>query len=286
MDLSVVIPARNVAPTISEQLDALLAQAWGRDWEIVVIDNGSTDDTADIVQRYAAADSRVRLVAAPDGNGVNFARNRGFEAAASERVAFCDGDDIVGPHWVAAMGDALLEHDVVAGPLEVDRLNPPWLVATRGSHPLDRPRRYADAFTLAPGGNFGMHRRAWESIGRLREDVFGATEDVEFCLRLHLASIEVAFVPDAVLHYRYRTEPRVLFRQGRFYGRGKPLISKLAQQAGLRTPSRLAGWKSWLLLVAWLPRLRSANGRAAYCWVLGSRLGQIEGIVHHRALWL
>ncbi len=286
MELTVVIPARNVASTIREQLDALVAQTWDGEWEIVVVDNGSTDETAAIVADYAARYPRVRYVLADDGAGVNFVRNRGFEVAAADRVALCDGDDIVGPRWVAAMGDALRQDRVVAGPLEVERLNPSWLVATRGSYPLDRPRTYSDAFVLVPGGNFGMRRDAWVAIGGFREDVFGATEDVEFSLRLHLAGIQVGFAPDAVLHYRYRTEAAVLFRQGRFYGRGKPLICRLTHEHGLPTPSRFAGWKSWLLLVLWLPRLRSTEGRAAYCWILGSRLGQVEGIIHHRALWL
>jgi glycosyltransferase involved in cell wall biosynthesis len=286
MDLTVVIPARNVAVTIREQLDALVQQEWDRDWEIVVVDNGSTDETASIIEEFAAQHPRVRYVLADDGAGVNFVRNRGFEVANADHIALCDGDDIVGPNWVAAMGEALQHDRVVAGPLEVDRLNPRWLVATRGSYPLDRPRTYSEAFVLVPGGNFGMRRDAWAAIGGFREDVFGATEDVEFSLRLHLAGIRVGFAPTAILHYRYRTEAAVLFRQGRFYGRGKPLICRLAHEHGLPTPSRVAGWKSWLLLGLWLPRLRSAEGRAAYCWILGSRLGQLEGIIHHRALWL
>jgi hypothetical protein len=78
----------------------------------------------------------------------------------------------------------------------------------------------------------------------------------------------------------------VLFRQGRFYGRGKPLMCRLVHDAGLAAPSRLAGWKSWVLVFAWLPRTFTRQGRAGWCWVAGNRLGQIEGCVHHRALWL
>src|SRR5262245_52337279 len=127
--LSVIIPARNVADTLRVQLDALAAQAWEPGFEVVVVDNGSTDETPKIVAEYAARDARFRLVDAPHGSGVSFVRNRGIEAANAPAIAICDGDDIVGPAWVAAMGDALVTHEVVTGPIEVDTLNPAWLVA-------------------------------------------------------------------------------------------------------------------------------------------------------------
>jgi glycosyltransferase involved in cell wall biosynthesis len=286
VDLSVVIPARNVEATLPEQLDALLAQEWAARWEIIVVDNESTDRTARIAAEYARQHPRVRVASASGGAGVNYVRACGIAAAHSDNIAFCDGDDIAGPHWVAAVGEALRSHAVVTGPLEVHRLNPEWLARTRGSYPQDRIRTYHGLFDLLAGGNFGIHRSVYEEVGGLREDIFGAVDDLEFALRLHQAGVTIHFAPDAVIHYRYRSEPRVLFRQGRFYGRGKPLISKLTKAAGMRAPSRIAGWKSWLLLVAWLPRLSTRPGRASWCWIAGSRLGQVEGCWVHRTLWL
>lgn len=286
MELTVVIPARDVAATLPQQLDALLAQEWEGDWEIVVLDNGSRDETPAIVEEYARTHPRVRLVRDADGAGVNYARNRGIDAANGEHVAICDGDDIVGPRWVAAMGDALREHDCVTGPIDVRRLNPAWLVRTRGEFPTDAPRSYYGIFPLAAGGNMGIRRATWEKVGRFREDVVGAVDDIELCLRLWRDGVAIGFAGDAVVSYRYRTEPRALWRQGRFYGKGKPLICKLLHEHDLPTPSRVAGWKSWALLLVWLPRLATLEGRAAWCWVAGSRVGQLEGCVHHRALWL
>lgn len=286
MDLSVVIPAKNSAADLGAQLDALLDQAWSGEWEIVVADNASTDGTVALVAEYSRRDARVRFVDASGGHGANFARTVGARAARADHLAFADSDDIVGPRWVATMGDALRSHQVVTGPIEVDLLNPPWLTAVRGRLPVDRPRTQNGAFTLVAGGNVGIHRSVWESIGGFAEDAFGGGEDLEFSLRLHAHGVAPHFAPDAILHYRYRSEPRALFRQGRFYGRGKPLIGRLLHDAGLPGPSRLSGWKSWLTLFAWLPRLRTREGRAAWCWVAGSRLGQLEGIVHHRAFWL
>jgi glycosyltransferase involved in cell wall biosynthesis len=54
--LSVIVPAFNAAATIGEQLEAFMAQAWAGDWDVVVADNGSTDETAKIVERFAVAE--------------------------------------------------------------------------------------------------------------------------------------------------------------------------------------------------------------------------------------
>ncbi len=285
-ELSVVIPARNVAATLREQLDALTAQEWSAPFEIVVIDNESTDETPDIVGEYAARDPRVRLVEAHGGSGVNFVRNVGIAAARANHVAVCDGDDIVQPGWVAAMGDALREHPIVTGPVNADMLNPAWLVRTRGVMPMDRLRMLCDGVPLASGGNIGMHRDVWESVGRYSETIVGAVDDAEFCLRLWQHGIPVHFARGAELAYRYRAEPSALWRHGRFYGRGRPYIAKRLKEAGLPAPSRFANWRSWLLLVAWLPRLTTAEGRASWCWVAGCRIGQLEGCFIARTLYL
>ena len=286
IELTIVIPARNVASTLEEQLDALLPQRWDGTWEVLVVDNGSTDSTPQILAEYCRRYPHLRTVRADDGRGVNFARNRGIELAEGDHVAICDGDDVVGPTWVAAMGDALRGHEVVTGPIDVRRLNPEWLVRTRGEFPSDAPRSYYGIFPLAAGGNLGIRRSTWDATGRFRNDIVGAVDDIEFCLRLWQRGVAIGFAPDAVISYRYRAEPTALWRHGRFYGKGKPLIAKTLHDQHLPTPSRLAGWKSWVTLVRWLPRLRTLEGRAAWCWVAGNRIGQLEGCWHYRTFWL
>ena len=69
VELTVVVPVRNGVETIGEQLDALLASEWDGSWELVVADNGSRDQSRQIVEHYGARDPRVRLVNATDGVG-------------------------------------------------------------------------------------------------------------------------------------------------------------------------------------------------------------------------
>ena len=86
--ISVVIPAFNVGKFIARTLDSVLAQTRAAD-EIIVVDDGSTDNTAEVVRSYG---TKVNFIQ-QDNAGASTARNTGIKAAQSEWVAFLDGDD-------------------------------------------------------------------------------------------------------------------------------------------------------------------------------------------------
>ncbi len=96
--VSVITPARDVGPWIGEAVDSVLAQTECR-FEYLVVDDGSTDDTADVVRRRAVTDPRLRLVDG-DGGGSGAARNRGLALARAPFVAFLDGDDRWHPRFL------------------------------------------------------------------------------------------------------------------------------------------------------------------------------------------
>lgn len=93
--ISVIVPAYNIAPWLPGCLDSLLAQSH-RALEIIVVDDGSSDNTRQVLEDYAARDSRVRPIFKENG-GVTSARLAGAAAAAGEWIGFCDGDDTVEP---------------------------------------------------------------------------------------------------------------------------------------------------------------------------------------------
>lgn len=103
--VSVVIPARNAGRFIGETLASLRAQVAG-DFEAIVIDDGSTDATAEIVCGVAAEDPRFRLIAGA-AKGVSTARNAGLEAARGEVVLFLDADDLIRPDALGRFAEAL-----------------------------------------------------------------------------------------------------------------------------------------------------------------------------------
>ena len=103
--LSVIVPAYNARETLKRCLDSILGQSF-RDLELIVVDDGSTDETPRICDEYAAADERVRVLHQPNG-GVSRARNAGIDAARGERLAFVDADDHLLPEAYETMLRAL-----------------------------------------------------------------------------------------------------------------------------------------------------------------------------------
>lgn len=110
--VSIVLPVRNRPTTIAAAIESVVAQQY-RDWELLVVDDGSTDSTPEIVERYAAADHRVVLIRATAG-GVCAARNAGLRAAKGRYVAFLDSDNQWLPELLAASVAALEHDDAVA----------------------------------------------------------------------------------------------------------------------------------------------------------------------------
>lgn len=92
MLVSVIIPAFNVAGCLDRALDSVLAQTL-QDFEIIVVDDASSDGTVDLVRRRAAQDPRISLLQNPVNSGPSVARNRGIAAARAEWVAILDADD-------------------------------------------------------------------------------------------------------------------------------------------------------------------------------------------------
>jgi glycosyltransferase involved in cell wall biosynthesis len=285
MKVSVVIPARNEERHLGAQLDALLQQDWNGHWDVLVVDNGSTDGTAELVHGYQRRSSRVRYLLADEVADQSFAANAGVAATDADAVVFCDGDDVVAPGWLRAIAEGLGSHAVVTGPNELSDLNPPWLARSRGSSGDNAVGSFAGIFPLVRGNNYGVRKDVWAVTGPLKESYFPVA-DQEFSLRCWLNGIDIVGIPGAIVHYRYRDTARVLWRQGFAYGSHRPLIARLLKDAGKPTPPMFSGWKSWVMLFLTLPSLVTRGGRTTWIWVAGNRLGQLVGSIRHRVVML
>lgn len=91
--ISIIIPAYNIAPYISRCLDSIIAQTY-KNIEIIVVNDGSTDSTAEIIDKYATADNRIIPVHKSNG-GVSSARLAGIDIAKGDYIGFVDGDDYI-----------------------------------------------------------------------------------------------------------------------------------------------------------------------------------------------
>lgn len=111
--ISVIMPARNAQSTIDRALDSLKAQSVS-DWEVIVVDDGSTDSTHTLVEEMMSKEPRIRLVRGA-GEGASGARNRGIRCARGRFLSFLDADDWIEPQFMATMLDALEaapDHDI------------------------------------------------------------------------------------------------------------------------------------------------------------------------------
>lgn len=107
--VSIITPSYNAERLIGRTLQSVLDQSW-QDWELLVIDDCSKDDTRDVVARYASMDSRIRLIALDKNNGAPAApRNIGVREARGQWIAFLDADDIWHPEKLALQMSAARE---------------------------------------------------------------------------------------------------------------------------------------------------------------------------------
>lgn len=284
-DLSVIMCAHNEQSHVRDQLDALAAQVWSGRWELIVVDNNSTDATPDIVREYASKHPQIRLISATERAGQSYAMNTGSQVARARKLAFCDADDIVAPGWVAAIARGLEAAEVVTGPHELDLLNPRWLADSRGRSAEEAVGSFFGIFPTIRGANWGIRRDTWERFGGIDER-FSAGQDADLSLRYWLGGVDIKGIPDAVVHYRYRRSTAALWSQGFAYGAFRPRLVKRLVSEGRPRPSRFAGWKSWGQLVLRVPTLVTRQGRAVWVWIAANRIGQLVGSIRERTLLL
>lgn len=243
--ISVVIPAFNAERTLGLQLDALDTQEGAPPFEVVVVDNASTDRTADLVRRRAGEMGYpLRLVSAPEHQGPGYARNVGAAAAQADLLMFTDSDDVVSRWWVAAGeraftasplwngGARLMTDEEMLGGL--DQI---WAAAGDSAEWIDVvPGDLSDAFPVVMGCDFGCTRAAFEEIGGFDQSMGTAFEDNDFGLRAHLARIPVDQAPAVRVAYRGRWDYPSRARLARRQARGHMLA---VERYGLRERSRM-----------------------------------------------
>jgi glycosyltransferase involved in cell wall biosynthesis len=284
--ISVIIPARNAAATIGAQLEALSRQTYHEWWEVIVVDNDSRDATAAVARSWAGRLPCLRLIDASGLHSPGYARNAGCRASQGELLLFCDADDIVDAHWVAALAKGLRDYPAIGGRIDRTRLNDPTLLAWRPARMPDVLPGHFGFLPYAQGANCGVRRWVWEELGGFDESL-RHSEDVEFFWRAQLAGHELGYLPLAVVSYRYRASMGATVRQSYGYGKSHAQLYKRFAAYGMPRPAIGEACRTWWALASHAPgALRSRHALGAWLGRLARSWGRLVGSLHARTFYL
>lgn len=302
--LSVVLCTYNRSTLLAHALNALVSQADAPAYEVVVVDNNSSDGTREVIQAFERS-GIVRGVFEP-AQGLSLARNRGAAAARAGILAFTDDDVRVAPTWVRALATAFAEHadvEIVGGRVDPDwEDDPPSWIAHAGCAPLAIVDYGEEPFRISAsdprcliGANMAVRRRAFDrargfSAGVQRVgDGIGSTEDHDFQMRLLLAGAPALYDPRIVARAvvpRERLSKRYhrAWHQGhgRFYALMRdPSFERSGRGTFLGVPAHV--YRSAIAEgAAWAASLASGRSAAAFAHEL--RLRFLAAFVLQRIL--
>ncbi len=220
--VSVIIPVLNGERTIRDCLVSLLRMDYPVELrEILVVDNGSTDQTPRIVKEYPV------LYLREGRRGRSYARNRGIEASRAYILAFTDADCVVSSGWLRELMKGFEAEHVggVAGEI-VAYLprTPAERYAARIGHLSPKRYLHNPIFPFAQPGNVAFRREVFERIGLFDPDL-PTGEGADFFRRFFKESdLKLQYAPRAIVFHRHRRTSWGLFRQLWGYGRGHALL--------------------------------------------------------------
>src|SRR6266446_3290962 len=220
--VSVVICSYNGSRTLADCLDGV-ARLEYPDYEVIVVDDGSSDATPAIAQEY-----RCRLIRTPN-RGLASARNTGLAAATGEIVAYLDDDARPDPHWLAYLGSTFLStsHAAVGGP----NVAPPGdgaiadSVARSPGGPVHVLLTDREAEHI-PGCNMAFRKSCLAAIGGFDQQFRVAGDDVDVCWRLQERGWTIGFHPAAMVWHHRRNSIRAYWRQQLGYGRAEAMLER------------------------------------------------------------
>ncbi|MGH2729841.1 MAG: glycosyltransferase [Actinomycetota bacterium] len=218
--VSVVICCYNGEEFLSDCLDGVGRLEYPN-FEVIVVDDGSTDATARIAQKYD-----FNLIST-ENRGLGSARNTGMAAATGEIVAYLDGDARPDPHWLHYLAATFLttQHVGVGGP----NVAPPKdgsiaeCVANSPGGPVHVLLTDREAEHI-PGCNMAFRKAALEKIGGFDSRFRVAGDDVDICWRMHQEGWTVGFSPSALVWHHSRNSIRTYWKQQKGYGRAEALL--------------------------------------------------------------
>jgi glycosyltransferase involved in cell wall biosynthesis len=276
---SVIVPVHNGERHLTSLLESLTNQSMSESWETVAVDNGSSDGSIAILERYKDR-LPLTVIHASERHNPSFARNAGARVARGRFFLFVDADDALSAGYVEHMTRALAEHELVTSRVDSTILNPEWVFLAHGEPWQAETIGVFFDFLPATGINIGIHRRDYERLGGFSE-VFSGSEDIAFSWKAYQAGLRFHLVRDAVYQYRYRDSMAGLYRQAANWGRDNVLLYATFRSDGMPGRNWSVTLRDWKAAGHALLTARSAGSRARAAVQLGYCVGRLKGSLRY-----
>lgn len=256
--MSVVVPTRNRAAYLEVALLSILSQELDEPFEVIVVDDASSDQTAAIAQRLGA-----RVIRQPRAQGPNPARNQGISTARAGLIALVDDDVAAPPGWLWALYEGSRRNpdaDVFGGPIRArfegpaprscGREEPPITTLDLGPHDHE-----VEAVWSA---NMLLRRATWERVGPFPKDAGPGGDEEEWLVAVRRAGGRVVYLADAMIeHRRAGDDARLRALARAAYGRGRNLRAwdvRRGRPPSLARELRVLGGCAWHAAVRACPQ--------------------------------
>jgi glycosyltransferase involved in cell wall biosynthesis len=217
--ISLIVPVYNDSVGIAATLQSALSQSY-HDFEILVVDNGSTDDTRDVIRNYTQDHDHIHLLVEDEIQGSYAARNKGIQHADGDVLAFIDADETVDADWLETALQAMNEQDADYLGCNVELTLPEETLVGRYNARTGFPvKQYLETEHYAPTCALLVRREVFEDVGPFDARLISGG-DREFGERVHDAGYEQGYTADATVYHPARTDFASLAKKNFRVGRG------------------------------------------------------------------
>lgn len=210
--ISIIIPNYNYARYLDDALSSVVAQTFS-DWECIVIDDASTDDSVKIINKYVKRDKRFKLIQMPRKSGISAARNAGLDAARGEYIAFLDSDDCYTEYALEMLYKLAqsTDADMVGGQMIMAPYNYKFVKNENASYSIQAfdAGRDPSAVLLAPKSSNWcwvwrrLYRRDLIGDVRFSTEFTGAGEDLTFMLDICWRAVSIVETRNVSVMHRF-----------------------------------------------------------------------------------
>lgn len=229
--ISAIIPVYNDLAGIIPLLTSLVDQTHPKEaYEVVIVDNGSTDETPNVVKQFQGEyPDVIRLVTEKQIQGSYAARNRGIQVARGEILAFTDADCVPESTWIAEGVRALRRHSAACGGGRIVftyQSGTPNVYEYFDSARKLNQKAYVENASFAATANFFARKELFEKYGLFRSELI-SSGDYEFGRRVTQAGEKMIYIPDAIVHHPARTTFTAIYEKSKRVAIGQKQLEEL-----------------------------------------------------------